>query len=279
MRNRKAFLSLAVLAAAGLLVAMPAMAADPPPSNACTTTNGWGVATTEGLTYVPCASGTCTRIKYDVTGGTPDHVATFIRAEAGQASAPLGGSLTQTAPCGGESVIGVGANAVCHETIARFNNQSTKAASFTLQVNGRRKPITTSVVVKKGNSQGGCRIVGFGLEDALSGGDACVSSCGNFNANQSVRKVETFKFKNCEVTFAFDLTTGSVEEFSADPVVGSGASCTPKEGPISELLVNGGIISPGDPNEEVTFGDGWINSGQDSCTTRLVGGRYYSVCQ
>jgi hypothetical protein len=86
--------------------------------NACTTTNGWGVATTEGLTYVPCTSGTCTRIKYDVTGGTPDHVATFIRAEAGPASAPLGGSLTQTAPCGGESVIGVGPNAVCHETIA-----------------------------------------------------------------------------------------------------------------------------------------------------------------
>jgi hypothetical protein len=172
-------------------------------------------------------------------------------------------------------VIGVAAGAVCHERIARFNNQATKANTFTLTVNGRRNPLATSVVVKKGNSQGACRIVGFGLLDT-TGGDACVSSCGNFNPSQSVRKIETFKFKGCEVTFEFDLTTGEVKAFDAQPVL-TGVSCNKLEGSVSELLVNGGIISGTD--EEVTFGDGWINSGNNSCTTRLVGGRYYTVCQ
>jgi hypothetical protein len=273
MQNRKTFLSLAVLASAGLLVA-PALAQDPAPSLSCSTGTGWSITTT-GPTYGPCNGSTCTTITYNVSGsGTPDHVATFVRAEAGPVAAT--GSFTQTAPCGGDSVIGVAAGAVCHERIARFNNQATKATTFTLTVNGRRKPLTTSVVVKKGSNQGACPIVGFGLLDT-TGGDACVSSCGNFSPNQSVRKVETFKFKNCEVTFEFDLTTGQVEAFNAVAIMGSGATCSRLEGSVDELFVGGGIITG--LNEEVTFGDGWINSGQNSCTTRLVGGRYYTVCQ
>jgi hypothetical protein len=275
MQNRKTFLSLAVLASAGLLAAAPAMAQDPAPPLTCSTGTGWSITTT-GPVYGPCNGSTCTTITYNVSGsGTPDHVATFVRAEAGVLSTTPSASLTQTTPCGGDSVIGVAAGAVCHERIGRFNNQSTKANSFTLTVNGRRKPLATSVVVRKGNIQGACRIAGFGLLDT-TGGDACVSSCGNFSPNQSVRKVETFKFKNCEVTFEFDLNTGQVLAFDAQPVA-TGTSCNKLEGSVSDLFVAGGIITGTD--EEVTFGDGWINSGQNSCTTRLVGGRYYTVCQ
>lgn len=279
MQNRKTFLSLAVLASVGVLAAVPAMAQDPAPPLTCSTGTGWSITTT-GPTYGPCNGSTCTTITYNVSGsGTPDHVATFVRAEAGPVAAT--GSFTQTTPCGGDSVIGVGAGAVCHERIARFNNQSSKATTFTLTVNGRRKPLTTSVVVKKGNSQGACRIVGFGLLDT-TGGDACVSSCGNFNPAQTVTKQETFKFKGCEVRFSFDTNTGQVTLFE---LVGNTAGTCfindPQGGLVAEDLVIQGPANSGlqGANTFVRFGDAWVSSGDDSCTTRIVGGRYYTVCQ
>jgi len=274
MRYRMAFLSLGLMAAAALL-AMPAMAADPVPGKSCTTGNGWAV-TTDGLIYDSGSNTTTITYTIGTQGNTPDHVGTFVRWEAGAVQAS--GSSVVTAPCGGDSVIGIDPNALCHESIVRFNNQQSKVTTFTVTVVGKRLPITTSVVVRKGNSQGSCRIVGFGLEDTTTTGD-CVHQCGAFDPNQSIRKIETFKFKGCEVSFEFDTATGDVTDFSVAPVPGSGAVCTPKQGLISELLLNGGIISPGDPNENVTFGDGWISSGNDSCTTRLISGRYYTVCQ
>lgn len=276
MRNRKAFLYLAVVASAGWLAAAPAMAADPVPALSCSA-GSWTISTA-GLDYVSCPAGTCTQVMYSVSGtGTPDHLATFVRAEAGPVTAS--GSFTQTAPCDGDAVIGVGSNAVCHERIVRFNNQSTKASAFSLSVDGRRKPIATSVVVKKGSSQAACRIVGFGLEDS-AGGDACVSSCGSFNVNQTVTTAEIFKFKGCEVKFTFNLMTGQVTNFSLVADTTPGGSCTingATGGPVTDLFVSGGPL--GGTDTDVTFGDGWISSGENSCSTRFVGGRYYSVCQ
>jgi hypothetical protein len=98
---------------------------------------------------------------------------------------------------------------VCHERIVRFNNQQTKTTTFTLSVAGKRLPITTSVIVKKGNSQGACQLVGFGLEDTSTDG-SCVHQYGTFDAFQAVRTVETFKFKGCEVGFSFDPITGEL---------------------------------------------------------------------
>jgi hypothetical protein len=273
MQNRKSSLYLAVVASAGLLAATPALAQDAAPSLSCSTPNGYSIVAT-GPAYVSCGvnnQDTCTQIIYDISGGTPDHVATFVRAEAGPVAAT--GSFTQTTPCGGDSVIGVAAGAVCHERIARFNNQSTKGSRFTLTVNGRRKPLTTSVVVKKGSNQGACRIVGFGLLDT-TGGDACVSSCGNFNVNQTVRKIESFKFKDCEVSFEFDPNTGAIVPNGFTLVAGN---CALSEGPSGALTISGpGIFSD---SEQVTFGDGFVSSGGDSCTTRIIGGKYYTVCR
>jgi hypothetical protein len=126
------------------------------------------------------------------------------------------------------------------------------------------------VQVRKGGHVGGCQILGLGPEPTAPPVPAsCVPSCGGFDENQSIRKVETFKFKGCEVTFEFDLATGAVLEFDV-----TGIGCTPFEGDVSELQILG-------PNfqEFGTFGDGWISSGENSCTTRLIGGRYYTVCQ
>lgn len=278
MRNQKAFLSPALLTAAWLLAATPAMAADPVPVKSCTT-EGWAVSTAGGLIYNSGLN--TTSITYKVASlsdpaSTPDHVATFVRWEAGTPTAS--GSAVVAPPCAGDAVIGIGSNAVCHEQIVRFDNQATRASTFTLAVSGKRLPITTSVVVRKDNSQGSCRIVGLGLEDVSAG--SCVQSCGNFNANQAIRKIETFKFKYCEVQFTFNVSTGEVTNFALIGDNTPNHSCAingATGGPASDLSVMGGPLSGMDT--PVTFGDGWLSSGSNSCSTRLVAGRYFTVCQ
>jgi hypothetical protein len=169
MRNRKAFLSLAVLAAVGLLVATAARAADPVPPQSCTTSNGWSITATS-FTVGPCNSsgtgtGQCTEVLYNINAGptaTPDHVATFVRGEVTITDTfPV---TTISPPCDGDSVIGMPSNVDCHEALIRWNNQQTKANQFGVEGQGSRAPITTSVVVRKGNSVGSCPIVGLGLE-------------------------------------------------------------------------------------------------------------------
>jgi hypothetical protein len=280
MRNEKAHLSPVLLTVASLLAATSALATDPVPVKTCNTNNGWTVTTADGPLF-DSLSGT-TSVTYSVgpssgPTSTPDHVGTFVRWEAGVPTAS--GSSVVAAPCAGDSVIGVGTDTVCHERIVRFNNQQTKASNFTVSVSGNKQPITTSVVVRKGNSQGSCRIVGIGLENVAVSG-SCVQSCGNFNPNQTIRKVETFKFKGCEIQFTFNLSTGEVTNYALIADTSPGHSCAingATGGPASDLSVMGGPISGLDT--PVTFGDGWLSSGSNSCSTRLISGRYYTVCQ
>ncbi len=286
MRFRMAFLSLGLMAAAAF-AAMPAMAADTPPQQSCQA--GDYLVQAVGPTVGPCRAApttTCTRIAYSVSSsvsGSPDHLAVFLRAEAGVPTVtPAGVVWNHTDPCTtGDGALGLGGDLLCHDRLIHINNQGVKsgAESFELEVPGKRLPITTTFVVKQGrSSQVACPIVGIGLEDTTATGN-CVHQCGAFDPNQSVRTVETFKFKGCEITFEFDPTTGELFTFDAQPIAGSGANCTKKMGLISELFINGGLINPEDPNASMTFGDGWISSGNDSCATRLIAGRYCTVCQ
>jgi hypothetical protein len=269
----------AAAATALALAAVPALAADPDPLAAqYKTCSAAGFTVTTAGPTACGANGVDTCISYAVSGGgTPDHAATFLRSEASVVS--FSGSAS-TATCGtNDSVMGLGANLLCHEKLIHWNNQATKASSFTLRVAGKRKAALTSVAMRKGNSQGTCTMTGIGGEETTASA-TCVNSCGNFDPHQSVRKTEIFKFENCEMTFEFDTTTGAVTYFDAQPIAGSGASCEKKEGPIGDLLVNGGLILSNDPlgNDVVRFGDGWINSGSNSCSTRLIGGWYYTTC-
>ncbi len=272
MRVRKVLFAVAVIAAV-MVGAQAAMAADPIPAKTCTTTNGWKIATS-GLQYFSVGTMTSTTITYNITplnGATPDHVATFVRKEAG---VPTGASsLTVGAPCAGESVIGVAAGVICHERIARWNNQE-KFTAFTLTVSGKREPIETSVVVRKGNSLGSCAIEGFGFEDTSAG--SCVHQCGDFDEHQSVVKTEIFKFKMCEISFDFDTLTGEVVAFAATPIPPSNQPCSTKVTPVGQLTISGEGIDA--DSEIVSFGDGWISSGNDTCITRLISGTRYTTC-
>lgn len=266
MRVRKVLFAVAVIAAV-TVGAQAALAADPIPAKSCTTTSGW-IISTAGLEYsVLLDTTTITYTVLNTSGATPDHVGTFVRKEVGIPT--TSGSSVYSTLCGGDSAFGIGSGTICHERIFRFNNQGDKASAFTLTAAGKRLPIETTVIVKKGNSQAACAIEGFGFEDTNTG--SCVHQCGDFDENQSIVKTEIFKFKGCEVRFDFDTATGEVLGFQL-----VSGPCTISSGPVGELTISGPGLGA-DP-ELISFGDGWVSSGSNSCVTRLVSGTRYTVC-
>lgn len=270
MRTRRALFSCAIMAAS----ATAAMAADPLPTQ-CTTSDGlWAISTTG-----PTSTATGMKVEYQVTAispnsGSPDHVAT------------LAGTLDKTNvvfptanqvydPCVGDPVSLLGLFS-CHEVAAKINSVNNVTAPK-VEVKGAT-PILTSVAVKKGTRGkiSSCAIVGLGHGPGASV-DACVPNCGGFNVNQVVRTVETFKFKGCEIGFRFSATTGEFTDFYLVDDTSPNVSCAVSQGVVSDLFVSGGPLAGA--NTDVTYGDGWISSGNDSCGTRLIAGRYCTVCQ
>jgi hypothetical protein len=290
MRTRRTFFPCALAAAAGLSAAAAVMAAEADLPQSCTTPSGWNVAVTQG----PCATtqtsstgaltcsptGTNTGIEYSVTGPgiTPDHVFSFVHvSQAGDVLFVGGGLEGAIYPlCVGDPLSGVGLYA-CHEQGIRLNAEQGKANQFKVIVKGQRDPIASSVVVKKGKTTDSCKIKGLGLQTSGSDGSvACVSSCGNFNPDQTIKRFETVQFKGCAATFEYDTTTGAVVNAFADHDLDEpGANCSDltlsNVGDL-ELSLLGTPIGGG----KGKFGDGYLSTGNTSCTTRIIGGKVYT---
>jgi hypothetical protein len=272
MRMRKAFLSMAVLAAGGLLAATGAMAQDPAPPLTCTTTNGWAIQT-PGPIVGPCSTDstkTCTQVLYDITaapGSTPDHVATFVRGEVSITSIlPVS---TISSPCDGDSVIGMPSNVDCHETLIRWNNQATKAFQFGVEGLGARNPIATSVVVKKGNSVGSCPIAGLGLEGTSP------------LATVTPLAHEVLGGK-CKVVVKRNPHTGQFE-VSPDGSLGPESGCTHVDGPYPVGSVDVQVhTDAGTDTGSVEFSEGFnFIVGNGSCTYKQyypTTGPVYRIC-
>jgi hypothetical protein len=281
--NRLLFITL-VGAAVGLLTAT-AVAQAPPAE--CTTmsdpANGnigigngnWTIEVTQGPCPVSCSyrgtgkfcdSGTdCTGIEYTITENgrlNADHLVTLVRDvdvvyTAGEAFAV----------CEGDSVTGAGENE-CHERAVRLNDSKSVKQVNRLVVDGAAQTIATSVILKAGKKVEACRIQGLGVDTTLTVG-GCVPSCGGFDPDQTLTKTEVLEYKGCAVEFTFSLATG--ELLSAVLTPESVANdCDFHEGFIGqlELLVNGENFGVGN------FGDGTISTGTNSCTCRMIGGRW-----
>jgi hypothetical protein len=114
-----------------------------------------------------------------------------------------------------------------------------------------------------------CTILGIGLE-------------GGPDPNQLTQTSERIDFKGCVVEFTRDPVTGEVEKAQLlTPTSTSGEACESpslqKDGtiaprPIGEIEV----LLGGTPLLEPKFGDGYISTGTESCTTRVIGGRVYT---
>jgi hypothetical protein len=260
MRN-KAFLACALVASA-LLAASGVMAtggggtptaAPSPPPTTCST-GLYQVAVASGPTFVSCTAtgGQCTEIAYAVTsGGVPDHVAVVQGVGIWSVTGP---GNQWYGPGVGDPVTGLGRFS-SHEQAAKFN-PTTSVLNFTIRLAGRRNPSPTAIATKKGTKFGSCRIVGIGLEAGP-------------NPFQQVQRTETVNFKGCSVNFNYDATSGA---FLGAELAPDSTGCDFYENNIDDLTLN----LPGLTLTDGKFGEGYISSGTNSCTTRIIGGRVYT---
>jgi len=296
MREKKAFFSFAT-AAAVLLAGAVATAgvgpvgstavnvptpAPPPPPMSCST-DLFDVSVSSGPTFVPCsaAGGQCTEIGYDVVTTAPkgkkkpSHV--FILEGVGVWDVSPNGSLWYS-PCEGIPGLrepGFGRD-VCHEQAIKISTRQ-GVTSFKITLAGLRHGSPTTVAIPMGDDGpprgddkvAACTILGIGLE-------------GGPDPNQLTQRTETIDFKGCVVQFTRDPATGEVEKAQLlTETSPSGQPCqspslqddhTIAPRPVGEIEVLVGRFNLGGGK----FGDGYVSTGTESCTTRVIGGRVYT---
>jgi hypothetical protein len=266
MRKRnKAFLSCAILAGV-LLAAMGARA------DQCTA-GGYAVSTSG-----PVVGTNSTQITYKVSGSnSPDHVATSVASGSTDCvtrsilsvtgSNPTGGNQFYP-PAAGDPVTGLGKWA-CHEEAAKINPNA-NVAYFTVTVSGVRSPAPKSVVVKKGNNINSCEIVGIGDQAA--------------DTPAPVTEIIKEPGSQCAVEFTLDRVTGKV--LHAQVTGDSVGNCSLSQTPVTNLNLSvTGVVNCPVANQlqdgscslgPAKFGEGYVHSGSNSCTSRIIGGTLYS---
>lgn len=208
------------------------------------------------------ASGPYTGIKYRITGG-PDHVATVVTANNNVVSVP--GNQFYGA-CVGDPVTGLGKGS-CHERAVKVNPDA-YTGEFWLVVDKARAAVLQSVVAKKGSCVKPFAIAGLGHE---------------VNPFVQTQKNETVNFKGCAVTFVYDALTGSVLSAALDPDLSSKPVCAANQNDGTCCAFNGGedvanleLFLNGQPLGAGQVGSGYVSTGSNSCTTRIIGGRVYT---
>jgi hypothetical protein len=225
-------------------------------------TNGtpanWSVVV-DGPFSITCptlAGGECTELEYVVTplrGRLPDHTAILVDHELDLITFD---SQTAYPPCDGDNLTNLGIRD-CSNQAVRLNKEADKAYLRVI-AEGEAVAVGRSIVVKKGSVVEECRIASLAPPP--------VPYC-DPKAQQNAK--ETFQFEDCIIEIPLDPCTGEPGE----PSVISG-DCATDSAPIGtlQLVLNGGVT------QNVTIGDGWISSGENSCTTRMFNGTSYTTC-
>jgi hypothetical protein len=225
------------------------------------TTNGagnWHIKA-EGPKAVACqpssAADLCTEMDYTITplkGLSPDHVAILVDHEFVVENTDDYSNRGVFLDCTGDSVTQIGIRDCSRNAVRMNENSDTKA--YSLSVVGDAAPQASSIVVKKGKVIEECRIASLGP-----------TTC-DPKAQQASK--ETFAFDGCEVEITLDPCTNkplSSKVISGDCAVGK------VEIQSLELVING-------VSQPVTVGDGWLSSGENSCTTRWFNRQPYVTC-
>ena len=296
MRNRNAFFSFAIVAAVLLCgtVALadgkgrghpprnvPTPAPSPPPTSC--STGQFEARVSGGPTFVPCDApgGQCTEIEYEVASthhGSKSRGILVLQGVGVWDVLPKGSQWYP--PCagvGGEHDSGFGRGS-CHQQAIKVGIKR-RATTFKVILAGLRQPSPTSVAAlddddhrygHDGEDLEACTILGLGLEAGPE-------------PDQTTLRKETINFKGCEVEFTLDAVTEEVAEarlltFESAP----GKPCQSpsldektriiKPLPAAELEVSVGEVNLGAGK----FGKGYLSTGTESCTTRVIGGRVYT---
>jgi hypothetical protein len=268
MQNRKAFFSGAI-AAAVLLAGTAVMGGgrkgtrstsavtQPAPLTACRV-GDFQFTVSRVPSFVPCDSpgGQCTEIEYEVSP-LPD----IVYALEGKGVVDVSSKGTAFAPCDGIGSFGKGS---CHEQAVRTTPDD--SGKFRITLAGLRRASPTSVAIGVDPPQA-CEILGVGLENSP-------------NPDETTQTTETVDFKGCVVEFTRDTATGEVvraqltrdsPEACTSPFLGDGRTLIPQ--PVADLEVK---LKDGTSLGKGKFGDGYISTGKESCTTRVIGGRVYT---
>jgi hypothetical protein len=296
----KAFLSCAIVAAAGLLDARVALAT----GGSCNNPMGGtitvvsvppgstepGACTVEDPAAPACASsGGWTGIEYQVTGGSAtDVVSTLVTVNntvlPNQVYLSAGYYLKD--PCtvpngGGDPTTGLGKYS-CHERALRVKvgpitlPDSSPAQGFWVLVKGNKQPIPTTIAQKRGVCPNKTvAILGLGLDIP----EGCVSTCGSFNPHQGVKNLQIVSWEGCVIEKHFSPTTGAFLGVSTDT-----PGCTIEVGDFNNSLnpprpVTNLTLTDTSGTEAITFADGDATSGDSSCFNTFVGGVYARVCR
>jgi len=267
MTNRKAFFSVAIPPAVALLAGTVVLAAGPratPVLSAAAQAPGlsscrvgdYEFTVSSGPTFVPCKSGQCTEIEYKVSL-SPE----VVYALEGTGVVEVSNGGTAFAPCDGVGSFGKGS---CHEQAVRTAPDD--SGKFKITLAGQRLPSPTSVAISTDPPQA-CEILGLGLENSPS-------------PDQTTQTTERVDFKGCVVEFTRDASTGEVVSAvltrdSPDncnaPFLGPGREVIPQ--PVTDLEVK---LEDGTSLGKGKFGEGYISTGSNSCTTRVIGGKVYT---
>jgi hypothetical protein len=269
MQYRKTFFSGAIAAAAVLLAGTAVVRADrkgtsstsavtqPAPVTSCRV-GDFQFTVSSGPSFVPCESpdGQCTVIEYQVT---PRPEAVYALEGKGVVFVSNEGTIFD--PCVGVGSFGSGS---CHEQAVRTSPDD--FGKFRITLEGVRRASPTSVAISIDPLQA-CEILGIGLETSR-------------NPDETTLTTETVDFKGCVVEFTRDADTAEVvrARLTTDspaactsPFLGAGRTLIPQ--PVTELEVK---LEDGTSLGFGKFGDGYISTGEESCTTRVIGGKVYT---
>lgn len=201
--------------------------------------------------------GTHTAIQYKVMLSGLTDIATLVTAN----NTVSGGASVQP-PCKGDSKTGLGKNS-CHEKAVKPTVLTVGTEKrFWVVVEGLKEPIDTTVAGKKSGKVQCSKVAGLGLD------------------SPSAPVTESLKHGDCSVEFTLNSLTGtvisarltqeSIDLGCSSPSLGLDGLINPAD--VADLQINLGGLNLGNAN----FGDGYLNSGENSCTTRVVGGRVYT---
>ena len=212
--------------------------------------------------YVPGDLGTeCTRLHYSVVpkpSVSTDHVTVLATYDSD--IVPVNSNENTSIPCEGDTVTGLGVKD-CSTRTLRVNPMGSQP-TFDLVVRGSKSLTTGAIALKKGKAVEGCRIASLGTD--------------RFDKYAQRTEVQVLTFKGCTVSIP------------TDPVTGEGGDATITGGENCQLIANGDPVSSiellhTDENGTqslgmMTYGEGAISSGANSCTTKVISNRIYTWC-
>jgi hypothetical protein len=200
--------------------------------------------------------GECTQLQYQILPKNNvkiEHVALLVEQDI---EVVVPGADNVYKACQGDPTTQLGKRD-CSRSAVKLVPSAGEKSVYDLFGRGMKDVIATSIVIKKGAAFEPCRIASLGKE--------------NFDPNEQVTTTQEIVFKGCRVLIPTDPVTGE-----GAPATISGGACAflANSVPVGngELTVNGQNLGA------ITFGDGSVSSGENSCTTKVVNRKLYTWC-